>query len=196
MGLGLFGTCFLTAAQPVWLSAAASEQGDLASSQQKRDQLYRRAAAADPISAEPWEKLASSLFNKWRAAQKRDDRDIQAAIDAQQTAIRRNPLGYHGYRALGELHLARAQETGADSDKQAAVSAFKLTLQRYPNHADLNALAANAFVTAGDYESAASAALRAVQQDDINHNARHTDKFLGKEARKRVEELAVKTPLN
>jgi O-antigen ligase len=190
LGLALFAICFMTAARPVWLSLVALEQAELTNSLPKRQQLLRRAAADDPLSAEPWEKLAAGEFRKWRSATKPDDRDFKEAIVAQRTAIERNPLAYHGYRTLGEFYLERARRTGSVEDKHEAVAALKIAMQRYPNQAELAVVAATAFKVAGEQELMVQTARRAVAQDDINHAALHTDKWLTPETRQRIEELA------
>jgi hypothetical protein len=152
LGLALFATCFMTAARPVWLSLVALEQAELTNSFPKRQQLLRRAAADDPLSAEPWEKLAAGEFSKWRSATRPDDRDFNEAIVAQTAAIARNPLAYHGYRTLGEFYLGRARQTGSAEDKREAVAALETALQRYPHQAELAVVAATAFKVAGEQE--------------------------------------------
>ncbi|MDB5387225.1 MAG: hypothetical protein JWM11_2871 [Planctomycetaceae bacterium] len=190
LSLALFGICFITTAQPVWLGFAALEQADFANSISKRDQYLHRATSVDTLAHEPWEKIAGTAFQKWRSSRQPDDRDFEAAITAQRAALSRNPLGYQGYRSLGEYYLERARRNGSSEDKRAAVNAMRTALQRYPNHSELAAVAAEAFSFAGERELAEQTAQRALDQDEINHTAQHTDKWLAKETRQRLEVLA------
>lgn len=189
VGLGLFGACFVTAARPVWLCMAEIDQADFANSLQKREQLWRRAAADDPLATEPWEKLAAGAFSRWKASNTPDNRDFELALTAQRAAIERNPLGHIGYRTLGEFLAERARHSGSVEDKQAAVVAMQTALLRYPHHAELAAVAAEIFSVAGEAELAEQAARDALIQDDINHVAGHSDKWLVAPTRQRIEKL-------
>jgi hypothetical protein len=193
LGLGLFGACFVTAARPVWLCTAEIDQADYANSLQKREQLWRRAAVDDPLASEPWEKLAAGAFSRWKASNNPDDRDFELALAAQRAAIDRNPLGHIGYRTLGEFLAEHARHSGSVEDKQEAVIAMQTALLRYPHHAELASAAAEVFSIAGEAELAEQTARDALAQDEVNHAAGHTDKWLVAPTRQRMEELTQKS---
>lgn len=186
----LFAGAFVTGAQPNWLRTIALDQAEATASPQKREQLLHQAVAADSWSSEPWERLAANAFQKWQSAQRPDDRDFQHAVQAQQSAIDRNPLAYHGYRVLGEFYAARTRQTQSAEDRQRMVAAFQAAIARYPHHAELNAVAAANYLAAGEKDLAVETAKRALRQDDINHAASHTDKYLPGPLRIQMEQLA------
>lgn len=195
IGLVLFGACFVTAAQPVWLCQAALEQADFTNSLQKRDQYVRKATTLDPLSPDPWEKLARLAYQKWKSAADPDDRDFETAVQAQRQAIALNPLGFQGYRSLGEFFVERVRRKGSPQDKQAAIAAFQTALRQYPHQAELAAIAAEGFMVVGEPKLMADAARQALDQDDINHLAQHADKWLTAETRLRIKELLAKSPV-
>ncbi len=190
LGMGLFAGGYLTAAQPAGTCRHLLEQGDFAQSPATRERYYRLATLADPFNEAPWMRLADLSFQKWRNSRENDDEVIVSAIEAQQRAIQRNPLSFQAHQALGQYYAARAERTGNSDDKINAVREIRLAIQRYPHNAALLAEAARVFALGGEIESAKLTALRALEQDDINHAAGHTDKRLTEKQRQELQQQA------
>lgn len=190
-GIGLFCGGFWTAAQPVAQVQSLLARADFAKLTSQREQLYQQATQADPWAAEPWERLAEILFAQWRSTADADEAVFQRAVAAQQAAIERNPLIFHTHRALGMLYTEHAVRSGSQEEYRLAVQEMETAVRRYPHNAELRATAAEVFSAAGEAALATVAAKRALEQDQINHAAGHTDKWLADKVRQRMEQLAV-----
>ncbi len=189
-GLALLGGGFWTAAQPVGQVKSLLTRADFAKLPSQREQFYQQATVADALAPEPWERLAETLFAKWRSNPEPDEADFQRAVVAQRAAIERNPRSFHTHRALGMFYNAGAEKSGRKEDHLAAVREMQIALARYPHNAELQSDAADVFQAAGDTSLAAAAARRALEQDDVNHAAGHRDKWLTERVRKRMEQLS------
>ncbi len=189
-GVGLLAGGFWTAAQPVGQVQSLLTRAGYAKLPSQQEQLYQQATLADPWDPEPWERLAEAWFAKWRMTSDSDDVDFRRAVAAQEAAVKRNPLSFHTHRTLGMFYNAHAEKSGQREDHDAAVREMQFALQRYPHNAELQADSAEVFVAAGDSRLAAATARAALEQDDINHAAGHTDKWLTEKVRERMVKLA------
>ena len=189
-GLGLFGGSSWTAARPVGQVHSLLTRADYAKLPSQREQLYQQATLADPLAAEPWERLAEVFFTKWRSTADPDDTDFQRAVMAQQAAVERNPLSFHTYRTLGLMYNAHAESSGRREDHRAAVREMQTALVRYPHNAELQADSAEVYAAAGDADLAAVTANNALKQDQINRAAGHSDKWLTDKVQQRMESLS------
>jgi tetratricopeptide (TPR) repeat protein len=197
VALLLAAGCYFTG----WLPAATARrrlaEGDrvlLRSKDVSRaEQFYEQAAQADPISPEPWQRLA-----ELEAAQAgpnhgtRDASHLRAALEFQTEAIRRAPFRAHGYFRQGELAADLARRTGAAADWEAAITAFSEAERRHPTHVRLLTEFAFALDDARRTETAREIAIKALAQDDLNRRRGHTERFLSEETRSRLEEIAVR----
>jgi hypothetical protein len=191
-GLGLLGACFWTAAQPVAEVQALVARASYAKLPSQREQLFRQATLADPWAPQPWEQLSEVLYAKWRSSPHPDDADYRLAVAAQQSAVARDPLSFHTHRTLGMIYNAGAVKSGRRADHEAAVWELQITVQRYPHNAEVLADAAQVFAAAGDAGLASRTARAALVQDDINHAAGHTDKWLTEPVRQQLQQFAAK----
>lgn len=191
-GLGLFAGGFWTAAQPVGQVQSLLARADYAKLPSQREQLYQQATLADPLASQPWDRLAGTLFAKWRSNSEPDNADFQRAILAQQAVVERDPRSFHSHRGLGLFYNAGAEKSGKQEEHLAAVREMQIALSRYPHNSELQADSAEVFMAAGEVQLASVAARAAIEQDDINHVAGHTDKWLTDKVRKRMEQLSTK----
>jgi hypothetical protein len=191
-GLGLFAGSLWTAAQPVAQVQSLLARADYAKLPSQREQLYRQATLADPLASQPWDRLAETLFAKWRSNSEPDSADLERAILAQQAVVERDPRSFHSHRGLGMFYNAGAEKSGKQEEHRAAVREMQIALSRYPHNSELQADSADVFKAAGEVQLAATAARAAIEQDDINHRAGHTDKWLTDKVRKRMEQMSTK----
>lgn len=191
-GLGLFAGGFWTAAQPVAQVQSLLARADYAKLPSQREQLYQQATLADPLASQPWDRLAETVFAKWRSNSEPDNADFERAILAQQAVVERDPQSFHSHRGLGMFYNAGAEKSGKQEEHRAAVREMQIALSRYPHNAELQADSADVFKAAGEVQLAATAARAAIEQDDINHMAGHTDKWLTDKVRKRMEQISTK----
>ncbi len=189
LGIALSAAGYWTAVEPDYSCRWWGDQGDVALSLGTRLRNYQQAMRADPWAPEPSERLAEFIFQYWRAAQEPDERDFQQAVEAQKLAIERNPASFHTHRTMGLFYAEHARRTGSSVDKSNAVREFQLAIKRYPHNAMLLAESALVFELAEDQQLARLTAKRALEQDDINHAAGHSDKWLGDSRRKELERL-------
>jgi predicted Zn-dependent protease len=137
---------------------------------------------------EPLERIASLSIQ--RAGQSQQLADFEDAAQRQQMLIARLPFSPHPYRSLGQLWWGRFEKTQDRVAAERAVTAFDAAVKRYPYHAALLAEWATALSGAGQTEAAQAAVRRALTQDDVNHRAEHTDKYLDAATRTRLEGLS------
>lgn len=133
----------------------------------------KRAHAADPLSHEPLLRLAS-LY----ASQQRKDE----ARDAAMQAVAKSPQSPTLKQWAASL-LLRVRE------EQLAADLLAEAVADYPNGSDVHADAAEVFSKVGD-ERAVAEAVRAIELDDLNRQAGHTDKVFPDERRELLLRIA------
>ncbi len=143
----------------------------------------RKAAEADPLSADPWQKLASLYFQIWE--EHRDPANWERFAEATQAAFEKDPTSAPFFAVTGERYL-RAAEEGADKSTEfaeVAVSAMESAVRLYPNDPTNRAWLALALEAAGRPKEAR-------HQADVARNLSeltpHRDKKLPAELRKRL----------
>ena len=177
-GVGLAAAavlCLLTAVTPnmrreALLAAAAYEQS-AGRGPAEAARLLQRAAGADGLSSEPWLRLAETRLATGR-------RDAAKAAAAE--AVARNPASPTLRQWQGGL-LRRA------GDLPAAAGALESAAAGYPNSASVQADLAT---TLADLRrDAAPAAARAIELDDLNRAAGHSNLYLDDATRSRLESI-------
>ncbi|MBS0266936.1 MAG: O-antigen ligase family protein, partial [Planctomycetes bacterium] len=182
VGLGLYLACWMTGVVPVLSVREKLAAGQAALYErglpQQAEREFRVASEVDVWAALPCERLAELSLQNWQATGRTDSEWIDKAIHWQRLAVRRDPKNYGVYRLLGEIYLAKFGEDRNPATVQEAVAALRQATDRYPHHAMLQSLLAEACWKAGLADSARSAAQQAIQLDEINARAGHTDKRL------------------
>jgi tetratricopeptide (TPR) repeat protein len=159
----------------------------------RQESLYLSAARHDPLDPDPWRRLAGLRFERWRGTG--ESADFEAAVEAAQQAIRRDPRHAQDHRLLGELQLARFLRSRDPQAAQSAVAAFEAACRLYPELAPLQASLAGAYAAAGRPSAAAEAARKALGLDDLNRSYGHYDKLLVEDVRQQLDVWA-KSPLD
>jgi len=157
--------------------------------------LWKQAAVADPWNPEPWNRLAelsrqavpglpADLKNSSSTLEQIDqvDHDWQAA----QTRDPLNPQGWEHRAETAELRYSRSHEP---EDLARAVNFWTHAVAGYPTNSLYLARLAAVAEQQGDRELAISSAKKALQQDDLNQQLGHRERWLPAETRHKLEAL-------
>jgi tetratricopeptide (TPR) repeat protein len=184
----LAGVCYSTAYEPVLHCQAELR---LAERQPTRAVAHlEAAAAADPLSPEPWRQLASIEFETWarqpdEAAFSHFTHDIEKAVElAPHSADLWMTVGDWQRRALSINHR-RGKGLASAKDIQAAIDAYGRAVQLYPNGAICHARLAEAYLAAADRAAFGREAEIALRLDRITP---HKDKKLPLQLRDRLSD--------
>ena len=101
----------------------------------------------------------------------------------------RDPTSFRDDVRLGAWWIERWYSTKDAKDAEEAVAAYERVRARYPTNASLMAELAFARDSAGFGDSAKEVARQSLQQDAINHERGHIDRYLTDQIRIRLESL-------
>ena len=187
---GLFVACLWTATMPELICRTSLQAGDF---EWRRGQIevaharFLEADQADRWAIEPIERLAEVSFQRWRTAHR--DRDFEETVQQLEHFKDLLPFSSRPYRRLGQVWLAKFEQSHDIEDARKSVAYFEGAVERYPHLAKLLAEWAIACEAAGLANTARDVALRALRQDNINRQAGHSDKYLSPDLRSRMERL-------
>ena len=198
LGLGGVFGLYITAFRPVALAQANMLEGDRLA--QKREYAkatsnYRMAAAADQVYAEPWRRQAQMEYYAAQADRFRSNDSFANAVRLMREAGKRDPGNFHDDQTLGDWWLAKWRVTKNPQDANEAALALGRACARYPTNAMLKADFVTALEAAGELLRASEVAVEALQQDELNHQRGHVDRFLDDSTRLVLEKL-VHDPAN
>lgn len=168
--------CYRTAYCPVLKC-----QGELRLGERQPSRMaehLEEAAAADPLSAEPWRQLADLTFNRWR--------QTQSVVDWNQFVLARDKMASLAPRSSLTWLAAgdwASQAGDAAEHVQYAVRAYRRAAELYPNSALIHAKLAERLLKAGrraDFRVEAELALR------LDGITPHEDKKLPADQRERL----------
>jgi hypothetical protein len=183
--IGLALACYYTAYNPVLIC-----QDQLRMAQ--REPLHatehlEAAAAADPLSAEPWRQLASIRFQTWW--QSPDEETFSRFERANSEALRRAPNSSVTWLVAGDWYSQAAAKMDRQAGKRAtetreqATAAYRQAVSLYPNSAIYRTKLAEALRASGDQSAFRREAQLALQLDDATP---HTDRKLPAALRDRL----------
>lgn len=182
LAVSLFVACLITAMVPVMNRKTLIRLGDADFLEDRNFRAatvrYQQAALADPLSTEPWERLAAATFEEWRSVEGRLSSDFASVIESCRQAIARDPHSANQYRRAGEFSREEFQRTRTRADAWAASEFLIQAIDRYPSNAALQYETAVACVEAGRTAAATQHAERALDLDRISRQAGHVDKYL------------------
>ncbi len=185
--LTLAVACYATAYEPV-LSCQAELQ--LAERHPDRAVAHlQAAAAADPLSAEPWQQLAAAELEAY--LQQPDRAALDRFTRAKDEALQRAPNSADLWMVVGDWEFSvfalgsRAGRNVAGDALRSAIAAYGQAVQLYPNSALCHAKLAEAYFAAADRAAFAREADIALRLDQITP---HLDKKLPSELRERLRE--------
>jgi len=104
--------------------------------------------------------------------------------------IASNPASHKGFRDLGELYLARFEQTRDPRDASAAADAFAQAVERYPTNSALVAQLAVAHKQAGSNPAATLFSQKALWLDAVNRAQGHVDKYLPAKMLQLLQEIS------
>ena len=165
--------------QPVLRCQASINEGDLLVQRQRFDQAeaaYDRAAEADPFSADPWMHLAS--LHHQLAVSSGDEERVGQFDHAVEEAMKRDRRSHAAFRQLGNLRLVLYRTFDDRAQLDQAIEAYERWIQLYPNSNLAHAQLAWAHHIAGDDQSTAREAQKAL---DLDHRNPHREKKLNRQ---------------
>lgn len=184
--------CTLTAFGPVIRASSLLQLGDFeaVNGQPLRQVagLYRSAADADTLWAEPHIRLSQIYLHHWK--QTDDANYFEESIEHAEEARSISPDAPHITHEIGFAWLMRARRSAAPADIAAAVEELQKALSMYPTHPVWNAELAQALKLSGDAESAADVARRTLELERVNRESGHADRYLPKELLEEIEQIA------
>jgi cytochrome c-type biogenesis protein CcmH/NrfG len=173
VAVGLAVACYYTAYDPV---LTCLTQLRMAQRQPLRAvEHLEAAAAADPLSAEPWRQLASVYFQTWR--QSPDEETFRRFQQADSEALGRAPNSAVAWLAAGDWHAEAASKMDRNAGKLAAetleqaAAAYRQAVSLYPNSAVYRAKLAETLLACGDKSAFRREAQLALQLDDATPHA-------------------------
>jgi tetratricopeptide (TPR) repeat protein len=185
----------ITTLTPVWISRWHIRHGNAAAITSRGGKAdaavnhYQNAAAADPLSPDPWRQL----FEWSTGGGRLSNESFDSAVKQLQELMVRDPLNFWAMRTLGELWEHKWKNSGDIDDATQAVEWLRKAHELYPTNSTIQAELALALVSAGDMATAAQVAVAALKQDEIYQRCGHVDRYLDKPLRDRLQELAAES---
>lgn len=148
---------------------------------------YRAAAAADPLSYEPWLRLAELEFRNWDLQHRTESFDN--AVDFAEEARQRAPFTPLIPWRMGVWYRQLAESDRNEEAARTSVEHLKRAVELSPTNALWRSDLAFAQRLAEQTDEARQSAVRALELDDLNHRAGHIDKYLSDDIRSRLEQI-------
>jgi hypothetical protein len=175
----LGAACYQTAYAPVLNSQAEVHKADM--TPLARESHLLAAAAADPLSAQPWKDLAALAMLRWQ--QEPSDAVYDLYEKCRQAAARLDPRSAPMWMRFGDDELAAYEKQPRRARLELAIQSYRRAVQLYPNSATCRAKLALACQRAGDREAFRRQRDRALELDRLTP---HLDKKLPGELRQRL----------
>ena len=184
VAVALAVACYATAYRPVLESQAALRAAER--SVARREAFLYAAASADPLSAEPWARLAALDFERWQLGPA--SAKLERFEQAMANALRLSPQSSALWLAAGSRYLEVADRPGVEESLRSeaigkAVTACRRAVELYPNNGVGRATLAVALDAAGDQEGFRQQAEAALRLDALTP---HADRKLPDELRNRL----------
>jgi len=182
--LGIAAACYFSGYRPVMNCRHAMVLAE--SDPPNARQYLRRAAAADPLSAVPWQRLAELQFQDW--ATHPDANQFAQIEEADRHVLRLRARWAAGHSAAGDRQFAAFERTRDARHLRLAVDHYEDAVQLYPNSATHHARLAMALSAARQDESASRQRNEALRLDRLTP---HFDQKLPEELRQRLLRMKV-----
>ena len=202
IGIAVFSVICLvglnvTAIQPHAIAEQRQRSGDefvQRGQLERADAEYRLAAEADPFASEPRRRRAELAYRQVERGGFRSNESFLNAVGLMREAQARDPGGFQDDCRLGEWWLAKWQVTAGKQDAEEAVQSFRKAWVKYPTNALLMSDLVSALQAADQIPEAVTVAKRALDQDALNHQKQHVDRYLPDSVRQRLERLVESAP--
>ena len=179
--------CFQEAYGPITASRAAMWRGDRAKENpDARRRAYLDAAAADPLSADPWVALAELELDELRNEKRPGPARRQRFATAAEHVTQLQPHSAAAWQQVGRWYMELSERNHNAEAAASAVECYKNAVELYPNSGTLHGEYAVALAAAGDAATARRQAKRALELDALTP---HIDKKLTAKTRAAVEAL-------
>ncbi len=192
VAMALVLACYASAYRPVLESQAALQSAS--ENPIRAEALLQKATDADPLTAEPWRRLADREFNLWRVTGSEEALDWVNLYTKE--LLKRAPRSSADRIAAGDRHIEASQYLQRPEDRRKAsldraIDYYRQAVARYPTHAAGLARLALALDTSGDRAAAGREAEKALQ---LHENTPHEDQKLPQELRDPL--LPLRPPVN
>lgn len=188
----VLGLCLASVTWPDLWGRTEFALGDAAAAEGRDPRIaerhYLAAIQADPLAIEPLDRLADIAW--MRCQQSGRPEDFETTVRLRRELIARMPFSSMWHRRLGQNALTWFDRTNDPSAATLAAESFQAAVERYPNRAELVAEWATALAADQQHHEATKVAQKALKLEAINRKARHSDKYLTADIRKRMEKLA------
>lgn len=191
--LGCAKTAFVPVLESQSLLATADYELTLTGNGVRAQTLYREASEVDPLSYEPWSRLADLEFQRWQNT--RDDAAFDESIRLANEALRRAPEMPALSWQIARMWSVRLKFERNPEIAEPALASLKTALAGYPTQPAWNAEYAIALSLCGKTHEATEAARKTITLDDLNRSAGHIDRYLPKAVRLDQEALVEEIPL-
>ena len=178
--VGLAVACHTTAYGPVLRSRSAVRMAGRLPAEQWR--YLEQAAAADPLSPEPWRQLAALALAGWQQNPSDETLDRFRVYSAKSLDL--TPNSNAAWLEAGEQYTTIYLATRRPDDAVKAVLAYRRAVELYPSSGYCRAQLALALAVADDNEGFRREAEAALRLDGLTP---HADKKLSPELRRRLE---------
>ena len=192
VSFALFIAIFVTGIRPVSIANEKLFAGDQLVRRgmlDAADHEYMAAEAADRWSAEATRRRAELAYRRTQSDRFHSNDSFQTAVGLMRDVKLRDPTSFRDDVRLGAWWIERWYSTKDAKDAEEAVAAYERVRARYPTNASLMAELAFARDSAGFGDSAKEVARQSLQQDAINHERGHIDRYLTDQIRIRLESL-------
>lgn len=182
--------CLLTGLVPVLNSAALMARAEslVAMGDPAADRILAQATEADSLGIEPLVLRAELASSKALRSKSRSDFDT--ATRRWREVLEADPWHLQARLRLGELLLSVAADEKEEGAASEAVVMLEQAVRLSPTDVELHARLATAFDLSGQATEGAESARRALEIDDVNRAAGHTDIMLSEARRLELMSLA------
>jgi hypothetical protein len=180
---GLVATVIATGLAPVLNATNFIQAGDFESlrgaGSERAAQYYTLASEADPLDPIPWERLARVATSRWETASGPSrDRLRSEAVRSQTEAILRDPRNPRYYYEQGRIYWRAYQKDNDPEDLRSTIRSYGAATTNYPNSSLYQGSMSLAWQALGRTDYARNVARFALQLDELNRAAGHTDRYL------------------
>lgn len=144
----------------------------------KAVEYYSLAAEADPWDPLPWNRRAALAIAQWDSARTNRNQLMHEAAELQSKAIARDPRNPRLRYELGAWYWQAFQRDADPEHLQFAIEWLRQATDGYPNSSMFQSTMALALQAKGDVDNARHHAQQALDLDQLNRAAGHTDKLL------------------
>lgn len=184
--------CWTSAVGPVLERQLALAAGDAALERGRFDiarERYASAGGSDPLSPEPFQRLARLELMRWQRSGGLDRQAFEDGLKWADLAVAADPHNPYARQLPADAWWERHRLSGDPEDAQQAARWFARAVADYPTSAFLHARLAQALSGSGDADDGRGHAETALKLDEIARQYGHSDKRLPPDLRMQIQKL-------